>query len=302
MKKFAIILSAIAFSGNLVSAQEDPNFISKNGHEVLPKAGEFGIGFSATSFLNYAGNLFMGTATAPVVQEPGGFNLEGFTAGNIPATFMARYFLADDMAIRGRLQLNLNRAVDTRVAPLSTLNFDPLAPQFGEDQGNFRSTATMIGAGIEKRRGTSRVQGVFGGELIVGFANSSIIYDYANPMNADFPTPFISDFGTGNTYAATGGTGMRVIEDRFGNRIFGGIRAFAGVEYFFAPKASLGGEFGYTIGTSTRGQRVQTREYFSPAENQIVEVESRIIPSSRISSLGAGFDQLNAGITLNFYF
>jgi hypothetical protein len=300
MKKVTLIVSAfLMFS--IAKAQETLNtgntsFISKNGYEVLPKAGEFGLSFSATSFLNYAGNLFMGTSNAPVVQAPGGFNDPMATTGNIPASFVLKYFYTDNFAVRSRLQLNYNNIRDARPIPLSTNNFNPRDPKFGEDVKVINSTAVMIGLGMEKRRGSQRVQGIYGAELILGFFNENNNYNYANAMTEEFPTPWINDFG-GNGYFGD----TRLVQDKFGNRFFAGIRGFAGVEYFFAPKISLGGEFGYTIGMSTRGERVQVREYYDGATSAPKSFNTRT-QSNRVSSFGAAFDQINAAISLNFYF
>jgi hypothetical protein len=82
----------------------------------------------------------------------------------------------------------------------------------------------------------------------------------------------------------------------------GGVRGFGGVEYFFAPKISLGGEIGYTIGFSTNGKGYTTRETLHTGTGSAVTVTTDNYTNSGLRSMGIGLDNVNAGINLHFYF
>ena len=70
---------------------------SKKGETYLPESGDWAIGFDATSFLNYAGNLFNASAVAPNAAEP-----------MIPLTIYGKLFTADDRAFRATLGINMS--------------------------------------------------------------------------------------------------------------------------------------------------------------------------------------------------
>lgn len=119
---------------------------------------------------------------------------------------------------------------------------DPLFPAFTEDWQKTNTQQIVIAAGYEKRQGKSRVQGIYGGEVIFGLSGSSQTYQYGNPISQDFNAPITNNFGNnilaGNSTAAT----SRKVEEGFV-----GARGFIGVEYFVGPKISIGAEFGYSF-------------------------------------------------------
>lgn len=298
MKRYILITVSILLCASMpIAAQDDGgddgggealSFTSKNGHEVLPQEGEFSMGVSMTAlfgFFNYP-------------NFPFGLNTDQSTYGNVPPTIEGKYMLDSKTALRGRLQLNHNAVTDQRIVMKDTLSFDPLSPEFVEDEMTTTSTQILIGAGYEMRRGNSRVQGYYGGELLLGYYKTVVDYEYGNEMNTDFDTPNIANFGTGNTYT----NGQRLIEDDLGSRFLVGARAFAGVEFFIAPKLSLGGEFGYALGFTTRGEREQTREHFNSGSMEVETVTTRMTPTNSLSSYGIGFDNFNGNVSFRFYF
>ena len=65
MKKllpFLFMMPAISFAqqADTGTNPESEKMLSKKGFPILPEAGDFGIGFDAVPFLEYAGNLFNG--------------------------------------------------------------------------------------------------------------------------------------------------------------------------------------------------------------------------------------------------
>ena len=96
------------------------------------------------------------------------------------------------------------------------------------DSAEVKTSATNInlGAGIQKYRGKGRLKGIYGGEANIGLSGGKTTID-------------------ANGYTR---------ENKSGSTFSLGIRGFIGIEYFFAPKMSLGGEFGWGIGFSSTGE------------------------------------------------
>ena len=66
----------------------------------------------------------------------------------------------------------------------------------------------------------------------------------------------------------------RTLKQTMGTGFGFGVRAFAGVEYFFAPKMSIGGEFGWSIAYVSRGKSKTTTEAWNGTSNSVKEVET----------------------------
>ncbi|MFB6306621.1 MAG: hypothetical protein ABEH43_06485 [Flavobacteriales bacterium] len=247
--------------GMFSSGSADYSFKSKNGHEVLPQEGDWGLGSSIAAISNsFARSNSDSTAMIGLPT----------VASHPPAVvFMGRMFIGDGTAFRGGILLNWNQETTHKSVEKSVTTFNPLNPQFVEDQMRVVEKSVMLRAGYEKRRGSQRVQGVYGGEVFLGYFSTKRFYDYGNDMNINFDQPEISDFEGDNEYSDDPvlGRDSRMIEDNLGNRFLFGARGFAGVEYFIAPKWSLHVEFGYTLGFDIVGQREQTRQYFDTQEN-----------------------------------
>lgn len=304
MKKH-FIQAAFLLSFSSLMAQTETSFKSKNGHEVLPKAGEWSLGLSATPFLQYAGNLFSGStstnaapaannANAPFIQQLGN-NLGGVAV-------VGKYMKTANFAYRVRFQANVYSNTYNNFVTANSLTPNPLLPEFAEDKQVVNTNAFLLGAGFEKRRGTGRLQGIYGAELIVGFNSSKESMTYGNAMDADFNAPQSTNFNTGGGVGGSFAASNRVIERDLGASFFMGARGFVGVEYFIAPKISLGAEVGYTLGFQLNGQQRFVNETFDGGNNQAVNVESKTYRNQGLRSFGMGLDNVNAGLNLFFYF
>lgn len=297
MKKIFIYM--LLFATTSAFAQDaGGSFKSKNGHEVLPQAGEWSIGVNATSFLTYIGSAFSGRTTAntaPVMNYTDGPNNNVF--GNLGGmSFTGKYMASANTAYRARVQVAYLSTTNKGFSLKSEVVPNPLLPEYVEDQQNIGQTTILIGGGIEKRRGSGRLQGIYGGELLLGYMSASADYTYGNAMDANFPAPATTGFGT-----LTGG-GFRPLEEKIDNRFLFGARGFIGVEYFVAPKISIGGEIGYTIGFQTWGSAYRVNEVFDNGSLKPVNVETKLTTSGQLRSWGLGLDNLNSGLNLNFYF
>lgn len=304
----ALALSATAFAQDappapVMGTNECPplSFKSKNGHEVLPQQGEWALGVSATSFLNYIGNM-MNASTfnpAPTFNQAGAPN--AFAIGNLSgAAVTGKYMKKPDMAYRVRFQLNGGTTDYRNLVLQSSLTPDPLNPKYVEDKQSNKTYAVLLGAGFEKRRGTSRVQGIYGAELLLGLAGGTTTYTYGNKFTTDFNAPVsTTDFQTGASAPAAAG---RTKETKTGTMFLGGVRGFVGVEYFIAPKWSVGGEVGYTLGFSTNGEGSTTTEYWNSVNSSAATLTEKGFTNNGVRSWGIGLDNVNASINFNFYF
>jgi hypothetical protein len=247
MKKVFLLFSACALTATSF-AQEPAKEVmkSKRGYVILPQAGDIALGFDAIPVLDFALNAADIMNAGESAEHPGfvsGFN-------NI---IVGKYFLKDNMAIRGRFGIN------TLKTTTKNYGLDPLAPAGQVPENILISTNKLseentyfLAGGIEKRRGHNRLQGFYGGEVLLGFNSGSEKNTYEIEFNqAAFDAGYMAEFGN-----------SRVLSAKDGIAVTFGIRGFIGVEYFVAPKISIGAEFGWGLGiiTTPRG-KVETENW-----------------------------------------
>ena len=257
MKK-SVLFMAVAFGFSTAVAQD---LTSKKGEQMLPEAGDWSIGVDATPFLEYAGNFFGKSATnnAPT------FN---FMNGQ---TIVGKYFVDATTAYRGAIRIGFGSTTQRAmvanrgVVPTQPNNY-PTADPMVENSWKHSETNIGFSAGIEKRRGKTRLQGYYGGELGIFIGSSKDAFTYGNalvPVSTSSANPVVSVdpiddlFSSGNNIMnnvpSTGAGTGRVLERNNGGTFVFGVRGFIGVEYFILPKISLGGEFGWGIGLASVG-------------------------------------------------
>lgn len=190
MKK--IILSLVAvFALGAVSAQ---NLVSSKGEQYLPKQGDWSIGFNAGNALDFIGNAFNANTRNSSSDLFEGQNVLNFGQGVFSSTasvitFVGKKFDTDNTATRYTASFNFNFEKQKDVDGTS---------QFG----------LVAGYGKEWRKGTTRLQGYYGVDGLVGLVS-----------------PAKKQFGFGI-----------------------GAQGFAGVEYFIFPKVALGAQYTYGVG------------------------------------------------------
>ena len=263
MKKKVLLIAAL-FTAGLSFAQD--GLTSKKGVPILPEAGDWSIGFDASSLLNYGGNMLNGkldNSLAPM--------------GDITAnTIYGKKFIDANTAYRGMLRFGFGTGgSDTLVTKTGTTTNEKVT-----DERNSSSFNITIGGGKEYRRGKGRLQGVYGPMAMISLGTSGTENVYGNDLSATNPGP----------------AGGRVTETSNGSTFGLAIGAFGGVEYFFAPKMSLGAEIQWTIALNSTGTGESTSEAWTGTA-----VESTTTETAGSSSFG--FDtRPNGNITLNFHF
>lgn len=297
MKK--IILSAILCVGILVPtiAQEasNPALVNKRGIALLPEAGDYALGIDASPFLYYLGNMFF--------TGEGMDNYPPYFSGVAPSQsqygIYGKYFLENDRAIRAKVSFDFgqNKYKQT-VKDEFALAIDPLNEGATTvDVRQLKNRSIYLDLGYEFRRGKGRIQGFYGGELLLGYGRTINNYIYGNPLTDVKPNPATHNFGS-NTTGLTQGT--RMLQNKGGATFAAGLGGFVGVEYFFAPQLSIGGELGLDFIYSITGQDEIKTEGMLNGQLQEYKYRSR---NATNSSFETSFSTRPAGsIFLMFHF
>lgn len=287
LKAFALgTLLTTGLTAQQLTESDQSVLKTKNGAVILPQAGDFALGFDAIPVLNFGLNAVnIMNNTGQDAEHPG--------YAGVNQTLLGKYYVTDKMAIRGRFGVN---TLNT-----TTKNFgdDPLYDGSGDPDNILLSTdktgtsTYYLGAGIEYRRGYNRLQGYYGGEALIGFGTNRSSTSYEIEYNSDADDA---------AYITAGDT--RTLKDNQGSQLMLGLRGFVGIEYFVAPKISLGGEFGWGLGYSRTGRGATEVETWDGSDAEIVEGQGN---SSGNFALGVdqGGPTLfggNAFISLNFHF
>ncbi len=275
MKKVLITVFVLGFVF-MTNAQD---LKSKKGFPILPQAGDWVIGINAIPVLNYFGNLNNGTFN----------NATQWQFSNDQNALYGKYYVTDKMAYRGRLRIGMNSNTNK-----AFVQDDETADEQVEDSWKNAQTMIVLSAGLEKRKGNGRLQGFYGAEAGILLGSEKDTYEYGNEFSSTNTFPTTNDFGTNIT-----GPGMRITEDKAGS-VFGfSARAFIGVEYFFAPKVSIAGEFGWHLNIISQGEGEQTEESWDAANNAVDEAATK---TAGLGQFGLDTDNIDGAILLLFHF
>ncbi len=302
MKNLLLILLCLITGTYVVSAQdvitETEPLKNKKGILILPQTEEWGLGISASPFLQYAGNFLNGNT----FNSSATFNYASNVAnvGNNIAVF-GKYVKNENTHYRARFNASVATTIDKVVVTKDQLVSDPEFPAFTEDWRNTNNQTFILAAGIEKRKGSTRLQGFYGGELVLGYAGQNAEFQYGNQISADFTSPTTNNFGNNYNGFTSDGDRIRTINRKTGSSLMVGARGFVGVEYFFAPRISLGGEFGYMIAVRSNGRTLTETEQWSNNTNTVLKTNIDSYTSGP-TTIGLGLDNLSGSINLLFYF
>ena len=273
MKKLFTILTVVILTTTISLGQD---LTSKKGENYLPEQGEWAIGFDATSLLNYFGNFLNSNATAP-------------TMGNYfnDNAFYGKMMIDDKSAWRARVELGFGS--ESEVTPneetIGQDNNGNDIDEFKDDEVTNSNFGLNLWLGKEFRRGSTRLQGVYGAEVGLGFNSSSISYDWGhNPWDHSVE-------GSGRTTEIDNGSTFTL-----------GARAFIGAEYFILPKMSLSAEYGWGLGLNFGGaSSVTTESTTFDSNGDESGTESSTSDGSSSSNFGIGND-LRGTLGIHLYF
>lgn len=255
MKKISLIVCALFFVSGIFAQEVD--MMSKRGEKILPEQGEMALGIDAMPILGFFGDMFNGYNLGN--NATFGF-MSGLYANNV---IYVKYYLEDQVAIRGALRLGFTNFIDKELVTANQAVPDPLVQV--TDVNIVNSTRIGLGADYLKYRGKGRVQGYFGGGAFINYSAWSDIYNYGNQMTTEFQSPTYWDFSSD---IQTSGS-QRILK-QYSNLDLGlTVRGLIGVEYYFAPKISIGGEMGLGFIVSRDGG-YQTIERWTGTEREVV--------------------------------
>ncbi|MDR0873330.1 MAG: hypothetical protein LBN27_07695 [Prevotellaceae bacterium] len=266
MKK--VLLSVALATATLfgASAQE---VVSKSGQPILPKAGDFGLSINALPTFKFIGGIFSDNDASVNGLFGNEFGLSG------------SYFLTDNTSVRATLGFGFNTDTQKKLVDKvgSTTN------EKVEDSKKVSNSAFRLDVGYVFHRGNGRLQAFYGPEVGLNFGrNNKVTYEYGNALSATNPAHF------------SGVDGSSLTENKPGFTFGFGLGGFVGVEYFVAPRISISGEVGLSLGFNTQGEGVQSVEYWNGSA--VKEEETK-------TAGGSAFDfstKANGKIGVNFYF
>ena len=271
-------------------AQETKPLVGKKGQPILPEAKDIGLGVNLIPFFNWFGNSFNGTTDNLSAASNKFFTIFG------NSVLMGKYMLTDKTAVRAHFGFNVGSVTDGHyVRNDNSINPSDLVLDTRKgDNGHY-----TLALGYEMRRGKRRIQGYFGGDLILRVDHSSgYTYTYGNSFSATNQNPTSHNFPSNNLLGGTFSS-QRVLTDG-GRTIFGvGLRGFIGVEYFVAPKVSCGVEFGWGLTVNAQFESIMSIESYDFATSgaRITDVKN-----AAVTSFSAGVDNMNGAVFMLFYF
>jgi hypothetical protein len=261
---------------------EKKDLVSNKGVQIRPEAREIGIGFNAIPLFNYVGNIFNGNIGNTILNNSYFVNSDNMVYG--------KYFMKENLAIRVRFRF---RDISTKYKNLvvQDLQTDPMVKV--EDTYIRFDQLFGVSLGLEKRRGQGRIQGIYGAEISYNTGVIKEKYSYGNEMAGQNIAP-----NTTNNFFSGTSTNLssRTLENNYGRSHVVGLNGFIGVEYFFAPKMAIAGEYTYGVGYSVIGETSSTTENYT---NQ-----TEIITDSNNGTRSFSLDTGNHGgaISLLMYF
>jgi len=284
-KTFLIIgLGLITFLGMTQEVSDANKKDSKQIAKILPEKGDFAIGIDATPFFNYIGTMFRiteGTENAPSFNFANGAMISG------------KYQLTNMKAVRAGIRIGFNSNDDKNTLLDDTGDIG----DYVTDTRTISSTDIILSAGLEFSRGKGRLQGFYGFEAILGFSSRNASYEYGNAYSSDYPNPLHTV--QWEPYIMVGTASERILSDKSGTSLLMGAQAFVGVEYFFAKKMSIGGEFSWGPAYLLRGDRTLEYETYDFASSG---VDTHTIETENGNEFTMDTRNANGKISLMFYF
>lgn len=285
MKKKVLFVASM-FLATAMFAQD--GLTSKKGEAYLPEAGDWAIGFDANPFLQYGGQLFNGATT----NSFGGATWQGSNSGTM--ALMGKYYKDESTAYRLMFRFGMGGNSATTIQDTATSSL-PGTGALENEVSNSNGLAFIVGGGLEKRKGNTRVQGYYGGQLMIGIlGGSSSDYTYGATMDSTNVANGIIVDENGTT-----GSSQRATETSNGGTFLIGLNGFIGVEWFIFPKVSVGAEYGWGFNMASTGEGETTTESWNFADNA-VETFTTKTGSSGSWSFDTGVTGANVNIIFHF--
>ena len=297
MKRIYTPILLLLIAAFTATAQED----GLQQKQYTPEAGDFGITVSANPLVNFLGNMFNGSASNNIGDIGGEPYNPGLNTLQPTVSFAGRYFISDNFALRMNIGWMYSHDKNNFYAPDDAARAaDPLsnADVIDSHIQNTGGGSFMIGA--EYRVGEGRVQGVFGGGLLYAFNRYKSKYSYGNAITDINQQP---STGINNSTApAVPGFSYQRYLSTFSTAPthYFGLMGYVGIEWFFAPKISIGAEVNLTAAFNWTKGTYYTAEGFNTLSGEVEEWTELLTPTS--SGFDFGTKNIGANLSFNFYF
>ncbi|RGN46076.1 MULTISPECIES: hypothetical protein [unclassified Bacteroides] len=298
MKKLISIITIICLLPLMgVSAQE------KAEKQYLPEEGDWAIGIDVVPLLKYVGNAFNGSQENEIESLGGA----PFTKNNknfrnrmlMPdVSIMGKYMLTDEWALRANVGIMVRSEYDRRyVKDDKAALLNPLSNDKVIDKAHHSRNGMSIAVGAEYRKGSKRVQGVFGAGLLFAFQNDKTTYSWGNEMTTINQNPSIAFDRNNETMLGDN----RILKNNGqGSDFYTGITGSAGVEWFIAPKISLGAEVNLSLYYLFGNQTYIESEGYNTSTQKIETRTDLVSPGNRGFYIGT--ESLGGSLNMTFYF
>lgn len=281
MKKILslIILCMIPLMG--INAQET----QMQEKQYLPEQGDWAIGVNVLPLFKYIGGNF---------DDSFGGGINGFTND---VSISGKYMLTDNLGIRANLGFMFGSDSDKEYSTNDLAVYqNPLSEDKVVDTEHCKQNGMSLNAGIEYRKGSKRVQGVFGIGVLFAFQSTKYTYDWGNEMTSINQRPSSSSF-TNTTY----NNGYRILEQKTsGSNLYAGLIGSIGVEWFVAPKISVGAEVNITAYYMSGAQSYTKREGYNSTLGYVEERTDLVSPGDKAFHFGT--ENFGGALNMTFYF
>lgn len=284
MKKTVLITAAL-FAGSVAFAQTG-EITSNRGENWLSQDGDWGLTFSANPLLNYAGNLFNGNTNNTLTGDNGGLTW----LKNNDMVIRGKKLMDANTAYRGELRIGFGSNKSTEIVAQNPQPAGATETAWVDDVTKVSNMNIHLGVGLEKRVGSTRVVGVYGAMFGVGFGTQKTTYDWGNGTDANNAVARTTETKAGSTFGIN-------------------LNAFAGIEWFCAPKVSLSGEYSWGLAMTSTGAGSTTTESWNGTSVVSTTVDGTAYTDDsgthlqgKKSSFGIDTGVSGAMIGINFYF
>jgi hypothetical protein len=232
-----------------------------------------GVAGDAKDYLPASGDIALGTRWSTLVfaiTNP--FRKDSEDNAINPYEIFGKYYINENFAARASVLIHRDASYqDYRTIQTNFVQ----ETDYVMDRSEIMNRATLIRAGAEMRRGSGRMQGFYGAELVFGFGRSYQRYTYGNALTPDNPAVLSYNFEAAadasnnllsDRLLGVDETGMRTI----------GMRLFGGVEIFVAKKFSIAGEVGFGIYNVSTGTKTEFRERMNNGSLEVYQVDARL--------------------------
>ena len=263
----------------------------------LPQKGDFAIGVNLNPIINYVGNVFNGTTNNKLENfggEPSFNGIDDYQKGITPdISFMGKYMITNTFGLRANIGFMVeNKQTNVYVQDDKAVALNPFDESKLIDSKNYTRSGMSMMFGTEFRKGSKRVQGVFGAGILFGWVTDKLTYDYANIMTEVNQTP--------TTGISTYNNNYRTLAEKNANSCFIGATGSAGVEWFVAPKVALGAEVNLNLYYIAGGQQYKETEGYNQSTQKVETRCDLVSPGNNIFRFGT--ESLGGSVYMSFYF